>query len=68
MPDCQVELGVLRRVAVNDTAVREQLCKLTSLKQLSLLGCHNITDTGLCHLAQTAAQLQVLDISSCRSA
>lgn len=64
----QADLFLLCRVAVNDTAVREHICKLTSLKHLSLLGCHHITDNGLHKLAQTAAELQVLDISSCRSA
>lgn len=64
----QADLFLLCRLAVNDTAVREHICKLTSLKHLSLLGCHHITDHGLRKLAQTATELQLLDISSCRSA
>lgn len=64
----QADLFLLCRLAVNDTAVREHICRLTSLKHLSLLGCHHITDHGLRKLAQTATELQVLDISSCRSA
>lgn len=57
----------LYRVAVNDTVLQEQIGMLTELKQLSLLGCHQITDHGLQHLLNSMASLKVLDISSCRS-
>ncbi len=54
------------RVAVNDTAVREHLCKLVGLKHLSIMGCHQVSDTGIKHLAQSATELVMLDVSSCR--
>ncbi|KAL0021071.1 hypothetical protein WJX79_008602 [Trebouxia sp. C0005] len=56
----------LSRVAVNDTAVKEHLCKLIGLKHLSIMGCHQVSDTGIKHLAQSARELVMLDVSSCR--
>ena len=51
---------------MNDSAVREHICKLVGLKHLGIVGCHQVSDTGIKHLAQSAAELVMLDVSSCR--
>lgn len=56
------------RVAVSDTVLEEQISKLSQLRHLSLLGCHQMTDLGLQHLLNAVTSLRTLDISSCRSA
>lgn len=54
------------RTAVTDTALKDHVCKLLCLKQLSIMGCHQVSDSGIRHLTAAASELTMLDISSCR--
>ena len=54
------------RTAVTDTALKDHVCKLLCLKQLSIMGCHQVSDSGIRHLTAAATELTMLDISSCR--